>query len=180
MTEITVALMQLSAYGNDQDANRAKGEVFCRRAQQMGADIALFPEMWNIGHTFEPTVQQSVGEVWRAPEFWLNATDPCSPAAQEAVHRWQSQAIGPESAFVTHFQALARELDMAIALTYLERWDGPPRNTMALIDRHGAIVLTYAKVHTCVFDLPEAACTAGEGFAVCTLDTARAQSWLGR
>jgi predicted amidohydrolase len=49
MNSITVALLQMTACGNDQAANRAKGEVFCRRACEMGADIALFPEMWNIG-----------------------------------------------------------------------------------------------------------------------------------
>jgi predicted amidohydrolase len=179
MTAVTVALLQMTAHGADQQANRVKGEAFCRRAHQMGADIALFPEMWNIGHTFEPSVQQSVGEVWRAPAFWTAGEDPYSRTAREAVRRWQSQAIGPESSFVTHFQALAQELGMAIALTYLERWDGPPRNTVALIDRHGETVLTYAKVHTCVFDLPEAACTAGDDFYVSTLDTAHGPVAVG-
>jgi predicted amidohydrolase len=59
---------------------------------------------------------------------------------------------------------------MAIALTYLERWDGAPRNSVSLIDRHGEIVMTYAKVHTCDFD-KEAVCTPGDDFYVCTLDT---------
>ena len=43
MNQLTVALLQLTSQGNDQDANQAKGERFCRRAQLMGADIALFP-----------------------------------------------------------------------------------------------------------------------------------------
>ena len=34
-----------------------------------------------------------------------------------------------------------------LALTYLERWPGGPRDTVSLIDRHGELVLTYAKVH---------------------------------
>jgi predicted amidohydrolase len=59
---------------------------------------------------------------------------------------------------------------MAIAITYLERWPGAPRNSVSLIDRHGEIVMTYAKVHTCDFDL-EAACTPGDDFYVCALDT---------
>ncbi|TMC57812.1 MAG: carbon-nitrogen hydrolase family protein, partial [Chloroflexota bacterium] len=41
MNQLTVALLQLTSGGNDQDANKAKGELFCRRAQAMGADIAL-------------------------------------------------------------------------------------------------------------------------------------------
>jgi predicted amidohydrolase len=68
---------------------------------------------------------------------------------------------------------------MAIALTYLERWEPLPRNTVSLIDRRGEIVLTYAKVHTCDFDLPECALTPGDGFHVCTLDTARGAVKIG-
>ena len=49
---ITIALLQMTACGDDQDANLAKGEAFCRRAREMGADVALFPEMWNVGYTF--------------------------------------------------------------------------------------------------------------------------------
>jgi predicted amidohydrolase len=170
--EITIALLQMAACGDDQDANLAKGEAYCRRARHLGADVALFPEMWNIGYTFEPATQRIPGDLWRAPELWKPGDDPYPPALEEDVRRWQSQAIARDSRFVGHFRALARELDMAIALTYLERWDGPPRNTVSLIDRHGEIVLTYAKVHTCAFDLPEAACTPGDDFYVCALDTA--------
>jgi hypothetical protein len=43
MSLLTIALLQMTACGNDQDANRSKGEAFCRRARDMGADIALFP-----------------------------------------------------------------------------------------------------------------------------------------
>jgi len=60
---------------------------------------------------------------------------------------------------------------MAVGLTYLQRWSGAPRNVISLIDRHGEIVLTYAKVHTCDFG-HEAALTPGDSFEVCTLDTA--------
>jgi predicted amidohydrolase len=59
---------------------------------------------------------------------------------------------------------------MAIALTYLEKWPGLPRNSMSLIDRHGEIVMTYAKVHTCDFS-EECHFTPGDDFYVCVLDT---------
>ena len=49
---ITIALLQMTACGDDQDANLAKGETFCRRAREMEADVALLPEMWNVGYTF--------------------------------------------------------------------------------------------------------------------------------
>ena len=51
MSTIDVALLQMSSCGTDQEANLAKGEIFCRRAREMGANIALFPEMWNIGYS---------------------------------------------------------------------------------------------------------------------------------
>ncbi len=50
MTSTTVALLQISAFGTDQLKNQAKGIQYCRQAAQLGADIALFPEMWNIGY----------------------------------------------------------------------------------------------------------------------------------
>jgi N-carbamoylputrescine amidase len=179
MTEIAVALLQMAAC-DDQDAAQQKGEAFCRSARQLGADIALFPEMWNIGYTFgTPPPATAGGDLWRAPELWKVGDDPFPAAVQAAARQWQSRAIGRDSAFVAHFQALARDLDMAIALTYLERWEGAPRNTVSLIDRHGAIVLTYAKVHTCAFDLPEAACSSGDGFYVCDLDTAHGPISVG-
>ena len=67
---------------------------------------------------------------------------------------------------------------MAIALTYLERWDGAPRNSMSLIDRHGKVIMTYAKVHTCDFSM-EAACTPGDEFYVATLDTGQGPVKVG-
>ena len=142
---IVVALLQMTACGDDQAANQDKGETFCRRARQMGADIALFPEMWSIGYSR-------------------------CPAKSEARRKWQAQAIGLQDSFVAHFTRLARHLEMAIALTYLERWPGAPRNSVSLIDRHGEIVMTYAKVHTCDFS-HEAACTPGEEFFVAPLNT---------
>jgi N-carbamoylputrescine amidase len=154
MSLVKIALLQMTAYGADQQANQAKGETFCRRASEMGADVALFPEMWNVGYTFPDSAQ---------------------PGARE---RWEAQAVGRDDGFVKHFRALAKELEMAIALTYLERWDGAPRNSVSLIDRRGEIVLTYAKVHTCDFDA-EAALTPGDDFYVCTLDTGKGKVKIG-
>ena len=153
---LKIALLQMTGCGLDQAANQAKGEQFCRQAHALGADIALFPEMWNIGYT---------------------PFDADQPGAFEA---WQDQAVSPGDPFIMHYKALAQELDMAIAISYLERWDGPPRNTVSLIDWHGDIVLTYAKVHTCDFaPYIEAVCTPGDDFFVTTLDTAQGPVQVG-
>jgi predicted amidohydrolase len=168
MTMLTVALLQLAAAGNDQAANLAIGEAACRKAKLLGADVALFPELFSIGFTTDVPIEPNGPDVYRSPERWSDHSPP-TPAAEEI---WRGLAIGRDSAFVRHFRDLARELDLAIALTYLEAWPGLPRNTVSLIDRHGELVLTYAKVHTCAFDQGEAAFTPGDGFPVATLDTA--------
>ncbi len=151
---LRVALLQLLSAGYDQAANQAKGERYCRQARQLGADLALFPEMWNVGY--------------RLP-------DPAQPD-QHAL--WLSHAIDRQDEFIEFFRRLARELDMAIGLTYLEKWQPAPRNTISVIDRHGQLCLTYAKVHTCDWDR-EAALTPGEDFYVCDLDTAAGTVKLG-
>ena len=50
---------------------------------------------------------------------------------------------------------------------------------MTLLDRRGREVLTYAKVHTCAFDWPEAALTPGDAFPVAALDTAAGPVQVG-
>jgi len=151
---INIALLQMTGCGLDKDASRTKGELFCRRAQAMGADIALFPEMWSVGMTFY------------------------NPKQAEACERWQAQAIDRDDPFIQHFRSLAKELKVAVALSYLEKWDGSPRNSVSLIDRRGEIVLTYAKVHTCEFD-DESALTPGDGFPVGELETAAGKVKIG-
>ncbi len=130
-----------------QEENVRHAEAFCRKAASQGADIALFPEMWNIGYAgFDPKKEG-------AKELWLDL------------------AVGRESPYMRHFMALARELNMAIAATYMEKWNPAPRDTVSIISRTGEIVLTYAKVHTCDFTAMEASLTPGDDFPVCTLDT---------
>jgi len=154
MALVTVALLQLVSHGSDQEENLRKGEAFCRQARDRGADIALFPEMWNIGYTLPK---------------------PDDLSGRRDLHR---QAIDTGGPFVSHFQTLARELRMAIALTYLQAWECAPRCTVSLFDRHGALRLTYAKVHTCDFDT-EIALTPGNDFCVCSLDTAAGEVKVG-
>jgi predicted amidohydrolase len=139
-----VALLQLLAAGRDQEANVRKGELACREAARLGADVALFPEMWNVGY-YE----------------WGEAGD--------GVEALAAQAISADGEFIGHFRALAADLDMAITVTFLEQWPTAPRNSLVLIDRHGRVVLSYAKVHTCDF-ADEACLTPGREFRVAELD----------
>ena len=145
MTSLNVALVQARSRGVDPELALRDGERLCREAAAQGADVVLFPELWQLGYTS-----------WRA-----------EPAQRAA---WLAHATTLDGPFVSHFRELARELDIAIVITYLEAWPGAPRNTATLIDRHGEPVLTYAKVHTCDFGM-EAALTPGDGFRVADLDT---------
>lgn len=155
--KLRVALLQLIP-SEDQEANLKKGEHYCRMAKKMGADIAVFPEMWNTGYQFFNDSE-------------LHKT--CKPKTKshdQLLKKLHTQAIEESSPFVKHFQKLAQELEMAIVITYLENKQGMLRNTATLIDRHGKAVLTYAKVHTIEPKL-EALLTPGEDFYACDLDT---------
>lgn len=140
--KLRIALLQISPCGSLAQ-NRDKGLAFCRRAKAAGADIALLPEMWSNGYRL-------FGR----------------PAAA-----WLAEAVPLESEFVCAYQALAKELGMAIGLTLLEVYQPAPRNTLVLFDRWGERRLVYAKVHTCDFG-EERDLTPGDGFSVTALDTA--------
>jgi predicted amidohydrolase len=167
---LTIALLQLDRPGPDLEANLAAGLRACRQAKAIGADVALFPEMWSNG--YETKLDAAGGgetNVYRHPDRWAGAPRLVPLPPEDA---WAGAPIDDDSPFLARFRELAAELELAIAVTYLQRWDPAPRNSVSLIDRHGDLVLTYAKVHTCAFDLPEAALTPGESFEVGVLDTA--------
>ena len=153
MTPLTVALLQLRSPGADPQRALREGERACREAARLGADVALFPEMWQVGYA------------------------PC-PEDGDGRRAWRALATETDGPFVGRFRALAAELGIAIVITYLQRWGGGPRNTASVIDRHGNIALTYAKVHTCDFGM-EAALTPGDGFRVADLDLARGRVRVG-
>ncbi|MDR2485271.1 MAG: carbon-nitrogen hydrolase family protein [Treponema sp.] len=140
MEKFKVALLQLIPTYNE-DGNLQKGISYCRLAKELEADLALFPEMWNTGY--------------------------CFPL--EDKNSWIKNAIDRESNFIKKFQEEAKKLDMAIAVTYLEKREGLPRNTVSIIDRFGNCILNYAKVHTCDFDV-EKYLTPGDDFYVAELN----------
>jgi predicted amidohydrolase len=145
MSVLTVALLQLRSPGADPGRALAEGDRACRQAATLGADIALFPELWQIGY-----------------QWWDD------PAEARESYSLLATDIGGD--FVRHFRDLARELEMAIVITYLRRTDGLPLNSATLFDRSGRPVLTYSKVHTCDFSI-EAGLEPGSGFAIATLET---------
>lgn len=142
MADLKIALLQIAPAGSLKN-NQEKGMAACRKAKAMGADIALFPEMWSNGYG-----------IYNRP-----------------VEAWTAEAVPVQGEFVRAFGKLAGELQMAIGITLLEKFETGPRNTLVLFDRFGKQVFTYAKVHTCDFDV-ERNLTPGEEFCVGELDTA--------
>jgi len=150
---LKVALLQLRPSGADVDANLKKGETYCRKAKEMGADIAVFPEEWSIGYSRYHWPGTKLTR-----ELWPMTFD-----------EWRAKAVDRNSPFIKHFRKLAAELEMAIVITYLEKWDGLPRNSATVIDSKGNVLMTYAKVHTSDFKPTESNCTPGDDFYVCDL-----------
>lgn len=148
MSGLKIALLQLLPEKTTEQ-NRQKGFEYCRKAKEMGADIALFPEMWSVGY-YIPEDRKEL----------------------------EASAIAVDSTFVTSFGELARELHMAIAITFLEQYEPLPRNTVCLFDRFGIRRLVYAKVHTCDFG-DECRLTAGDDFYVADLDTEQGNVKVG-
>ena len=141
--KLRIAFLQLLPTGS-LEGNMEKGIKACHQAKEMGADIAIFPEMWSCGYDF-PHEEASL----------------------------RSCAIPCDSFFVKQFSAIAAELEMAIAITLLEQHEPKPRNTVCLIDRHGKLQYRYSKVHICDFgeEDDEGVLDAGEAFFVADLDT---------
>lgn len=148
MKSLKVALLQLLPE-NTLEGNMKKGMDFCRKAKAMGADIALFPEMWSSGYHIP-----------------------------EDTEELRAAAVSSDSEFVRAFGGLANELHMAVGITFLETFEPLPRNTICLFDRFGSCVLKYAKVHTCDFG-DECRLTAGDDFYTADLDTEQGRVKVG-
>ena len=166
--KFTVALLQIAAVDNDQHGNLLKGLQYCRNAKARGADLAVFPELWNIGCML-------------------------CPIDAEGRRLWTASAIDQRCDFFQAFVALARELHMSIALTYLEAYQPKPRNTVSIINSRGEVALNYSKVFICNFGEEELLkaipnvkdigcdvnCSPGESFNVCTVTGAEGEVRVG-
>lgn len=140
--ELKIAYAQLVP-GKNQAENLEKGIAACVKAKELDADVVLFPEMWNDG-------------------YYL-------PQDKEEL---KSLAVSKEDNFVQSFRKLAYELEMAIGITFLEKHDPNPLNSVVFFDRKGGEILHYSKVHTCAFDL-EKVLDPGKDFYVSELDFGR-------
>lgn len=118
MKKIKIALLQLMP-GKSIDENLVIGLEACKKAKLFGADIVLFPEMWSIGYDLSDTITDI-----------------------------KSKAICKNDKFIRSFSDLAKELQIAIGITFLETNEPLPRNSICMFDRFGKELFTYAKVES--------------------------------
>lgn len=156
-----VALLQINATGT-LDGNLKKGIESCKIAKEKGADIAVFPEMYSNGYE----------------HIFYGYLNEQKNIEKEKIKKWQQNAIDDKSSFLQSFRKTAKDLRMAIAITYLERYEPQPKNTVAIIDKNGKIILKYSKVHTVDFKM-EAYTEPGNNFNICELDYGRGKVKLG-
>ncbi len=162
MSKFRVALLQLQAEYNQNDA-LLKGIAYCKKAKKLNADIVVFPEMWNMGYEmlFDGELKKQKNNI-----------------ANSKIKEWQNKAIRNDSDFIKKYMELAKNEKIAIALTYMEKTNNKPKNTVIIIDRTGKIILKYSKVHTVDFKM-EAYLQPGDHFETCQLDYGRGKVKLG-
>ena len=90
MNQFRVALCQLLP-GKSLSENLEIGMNACKKAKEMDADLALFPEMWS-----------------------------CDYEIPQEKDRLKELAISIDSPFMAAFQQAARDFQMAVGMTLLE------------------------------------------------------------
>ena len=98
ISKLKIALLQIAPCKTLEE-NLEKGIVCCRKAKERGADIALFPEMWSNGYNIYG----------------------------RHFDEWKAEAISADSDFINTFGETAKELDMSVGITLLEKYENGPR-----------------------------------------------------
>lgn len=148
METINIAMLQILPEDSI-EKNLKKGVDFCHSVKKKDIDLIVFPEMWSNGYN-----------VW------------------QDINKLNKEAISVDSLFINIFKNLAKELEIAICITFLESYTPSPRNSLIIFDRFGKLILHYAKVHTCDFG-DEKLLTPGDDFYVATLNTKKGDVKVG-
>ena len=118
MGRVKVAATQMSCGWNLAD-NIAKADKLVREAVRQGAQIVLLQELFETPYFCQK----------EKPEFFQYATE-------------LEQNIA-----VSHFRAVAAELDIVLLVSFFERKNKAKYNSLALIDAGGEILGVYRKTH---------------------------------
>ena len=155
MKTLTVATVQYNCTLPDQKLNTEIGLRYVREAKTLGADIVLFPECWITAYAFPDIAETKLPqtEIENHPDF----------------KSWYDAALDENSEPIKLFQDIAKELSIGIVITGFTKGVKRPQNSAFVIDRNGAILLKYSKVHTCDFGT-ERMLESGTEFKVCDFD----------
>ena len=115
---VTVAATQIS-FTWDLEKNLAKAEAIVREAAAKGAQIILLPELFET------------------PYFCIQPDEKFFDLASPVE----------ENVAVKKFQAIAKELEVVLPISFYERVNKARYNSVAIIDADGSILGVYRKVH---------------------------------
>ncbi|MEU8566876.1 carbon-nitrogen hydrolase family protein [Streptomyces pathocidini] len=148
-----IALVQQRAAAADPQENLRRGVDACTQAAELGADLVVFPELWQIGYS-------------------------ACPEDEGRIQAWRDLAISDCDPWLGGFQKVARDHGIAVVPTFLREERAGVSNAAAVIDRSGQLRSVYRKVHLCDFSW-ERALTPGDGFEAVTIETAAGDVRLG-
>lgn len=118
MAMVTVAATQMACSWNKEE-NIARAERLVRQAAAQGAQIIL------------------IQELFETPYFCIDQSPEHFALAQEVDN----------SPLIRHFQALARELEVVLPLSFFERAGYAHYNSLVVIDADGSLLDLYRKTH---------------------------------
>lgn len=118
MAMVTVAATQMACSWNKEE-NIARAERLVRQATAQGAQIIL------------------IQELFETPYFCIDQSPEHFALAQEVDN----------SPLIRHFQALARELEVVLPLSFFERAGYAHYNSLVVIDADGSLLDVYRKTH---------------------------------
>ncbi|PSJ48074.1 N-carbamoylputrescine amidase [Zobellella endophytica] len=118
MAMVTVAATQMACSWNKEE-NIARAEQLVRQAAGQGAQIIL------------------IQELFETPYFCIDQSPEHFALAQEVDH----------SPLIRHFQALAKELEVVLPISFFERAGYAHYNSLVVIDADGSLLDLYRKTH---------------------------------
>lgn len=124
----------------------------------------------NKGIEFVKKAKEQNADIVLFPEMYSNGYN--------FKEGFKDEAISLDSFFLNSFKSLAKELKIAIGITFLEKTNSLPLNSFCLFDYNGELVLHYSKVHTCDFG-DEIKINKGTSFNVAKLNTRKGYVMVG-
>ncbi len=118
MHQVTVAAIQMSCV-TDTSVNIAKAERMVREAAASGAQIILLPELFTTLYFCQ----------------------------EQTSRHFQHAAPAEQNRTVSHFQTVARELEVVLPISFFEQASTRYFNSAAIIDADGRILGVYRKTH---------------------------------